>query len=161
MIYWTVIANLIALSAVFVSVLAYFETRRTNRRVLALQEEQSKLTQLQRVKLEREEAELTKCEIGAYWYKGINNSDRIHIENTGKVEVCNVTFSFRPLSGRTSPEVESEMADIFPIKSLRVGQSHNFLIAPTMATGHRWPVTISWEDETGNSYTTNYMLGMS
>ncbi len=156
-----VISTLIALVAVVISVVALVRTRKFNERVLAIQEEQGKVAKLQRQNLEREEAKQTVCKVGIYWYKGSNNSDRINIANIGAVEAYDVNLFFKPENGRESPEVDFEMKAIFPIKRFMVGEERNFLIAPTMATGHRWPVTISWKNSEGREYSIDTVIGIS
>jgi hypothetical protein len=154
-----VIATLIALLAVVISVVALVRTRKFNARVLAIQEEQGKVAKLQRQNLEREEAQLTECKVRVHWYKGINNSDRVKVANVGAVDAYEVNIVFSSENGRDTPEMESEMKALFPIAQLHVGDDRNFLIAPTMSTGHRWPLTITWKNVEGSGYSFDTVLG--
>ena len=151
---------LISVIAIIVSTVALVRTREFNSKLLLLEEENAKLSKLQRKILEREEEKRFLCHVSAYWYKGENNSDRVAINNDGAVPAVDISFEFKPPEGKTSPGMNKVMEETFPIETLRPEEDRYFLIAKSMSTGSVWPAIISWKNESGDLFEENIVLGV-
>lgn len=149
----------ISIIAIIISFVALIRTRSFNSKILMLEEENTKLSRLQRKILEREEEKRYLCEVSAYWYKGENNTDRIAIINNGAVTAYNINFEFKPKNGKSSPEVKNVMEEIFPINKLEPEDERYFIIGVSMSTGSEWPANISWENKNGKYIENNIILG--
>ena len=149
----------ISIVSIIISFVALIRTISFNSKILMLEEENTKLSRLQRKILEREEEKRYLCKVSAYWYKGENNTDRIAIINSGAVTAYNVNFEFKPKNGKSSPEVKNVMEETFPINKLEPENERYFTIGVSMSTGSEWPAKISWETKDGKCIENNIILG--
>ena len=150
---------IVSLIAIVISLVALIRTRKFNARLLACEEENARLSKLQRQILEREEEEKNRCEVNSYWYTGENNSGRIAIVNSGAVPAYDIRLKFKPKKGCTSPGIEKIMKEIFPIKVLWPDDKEYFLISRSMSTGSTWPATMYWRNNAGEEFESDIVLG--
>ncbi len=143
---------LIALVSAAVAAAALVRTRRTESRLIELQETQAKLAALQHTILAAEQEVNRRADLRAELVRSGPNEHHFVFSNVGASPAKNVSFAFYNLGPRKSPVVLPEQFNsIFPISEFLPNQSHRLRAILTLDTPSTFEGELTWFDSDGST----------
>jgi hypothetical protein len=145
--------------ALIISVVSLLLSRSTQKKQLKIQETQAAFAKFQHRLLAADVSKRKHAELRAELV-GSRSDQRFVFSNAGPGIARNVNFAFANAGGWSSPVINAQFNEIFPIKEFRPSQQHSCIAAlhfghPSVFTG-----VYSWEDEDGESHQTTCKIPM-
>lgn len=145
----TVIANLIAATALIVSVVALIRARRADRVTQDLQRKQATLADHQIREHERETTAGFKADIRCEIVDIDRATRKLMVRNHGPAAASQVTLAIAPLDGRPSPVPQDQIRDRFPVPKLAPGSECSVHMSKTFGTSGRLRADWTWQNADG------------
>lgn len=143
-------AIVVALLAVFVSVLTKVDQSKLQRESIELQKSQATLSQKQLESFEKEEAQKLQASVRLDLRKVSSNNYKFFLSNNSQQNTKNVSFELNIPSNYSSPLISSEVEEKLPVSVLGSGSDVSFIAAICDDTPLGFNATVLWTNPDGS-----------
>ena len=151
----------LALIAVVIAFVSLYRTRKQTEMENKLNENASKLSELQLTILERQEKENSSADVSAYFYLDNTSNCRVVVCNKGKASAHNVTFDLRVSGEERSPLLHDGLSSKFPVDTLSPGDEIYLIAALTIDMPPVFDAVITWNNPDGTPNTKELKMSLS